>query len=115
MKLKFINTLDGQYKGKKRLYRVYATYNYLGEVFFCVKARKFNYDSRYGKWKYVYLEPKTGMKINIPFGRDKILTRREFVRFIRKQLKISRRSNRGNNIREVVRYNIYKYCERCEK
>lgn len=53
MKLKFINTLNGHYQMKKRLYRVYATYNYLGEVFFCVKARKFNYDTRYGKWKYV--------------------------------------------------------------
>lgn len=103
MKIKFINTLNGHYEIKKRLYKVYATYNYLGEIFYCVKTKKWNYDRfREKKPKYTYLEKKTGARIIISFAKDKILTRKEFVRAVRKKVKKARQYKHGNNIREFL-------------
>lgn len=102
MELKFLNTLNGHYQMKKRLYIVYKTYNYLGEIFYCVKTRKFNHEKYEEKPKYTYIEKRTGARVIIPFAKNKILTKKAFKRFLKKQVGISRKYKKGNNIRQFL-------------
>lgn len=99
MTIKLLNNCQYNKKTNKRFFIVYKKYEYMGEVFYCVKNKRV-IQKHDGK-KYMYLERKTGRRLLSRV--NEILSDKAFKKAVRKMLTQSARAHKGESLHAIIK------------
>ena len=99
MTIKLLNNCRYNKKTNKRFFIVYKKYEYMGEVFYCVKNKRV-IQKHDGK-KYMYLERKTGRRLLSQV--NEILGDKGFKKAVRKVLIKSAKARTGESLHAIIK------------
>lgn len=99
MTIKLLNNCQYNKKTNKRFFIVYKKYEYMGEVFYCVRNKRV-IQKHDGK-KYMYLERKTGRRLLSRV--NEILSDKAFKKAVRKMLTQSARAHKGESLHAIIK------------
>lgn len=99
MTIKLLNNSRYNKKTNKRFFIVYKKYEYMGEVFYCVRNKRV-IQKHDGK-KYMYLERKTGRRL-LPRVNE-ILGDKGFKKAVRKVLTESAKARTGESLHAIIK------------